>query len=63
MRTFYLVMKIYPWSSLTTTARALKAPDSGGMGFCVVFDTEEEARREFPDSEIQEVTEGRSDDE
>lgn len=62
MRKFYIVMMVHPWKSLTIHGVPVKGPpDEGCIGFSVVFDTEQNARAAYPDAEIQQMTEGRSD--
>lgn len=54
-RVFYAVKKVLPWSSLTASGWQFPFQISvagGGWGYIPVFDSEEAARKEFPDDEF-----------
>lgn len=57
MRSVYLVLAVMPWGtdSEEDAESRFVLPSSSGDGFCAVFDTLEEAQREWPGEDIMEL--------
>jgi hypothetical protein len=55
-RTVYLVLKASPWSAMSTTILPGVSLDGGpGLGFCPIYETEEEAAAEYPATSVYAV--------
>lgn len=58
-RTFVAVMVLKQWEGLTTAPFGynLACPATFGIGFCPVFETEEEARSQYPGAKLMHLNE------
>lgn len=53
-KSYWRPRKVLPWSSLSFGAMKAVGP-AGSFGFTPVYDSEDIARREFPDDVIEEI--------
>lgn len=53
IKKFYLVETLFLWKSLKTADGGMIAVDTKAIGFCPVFETEEQAKAAFPGEDIQ----------